>query len=402
MNFEDLIEEIYFSLSSNKIRSFLTILGIVIGISSVIAMISIGEGAKKDIQSNIESLGTNLISISPGAQRSSGSLVKQSSGSAQTLTVEDAQALESISSIELVSVLSSSREQVVVGKNNANVSINGIDENYFTVKNLTVSSGQEISQGHINNVSKVIVITPELSEQLFDENVDSIGKKIKINNQQFTIIGITEETGQSFNTTAYIPITTLQRYILGNDYISSINVKVKTADLMDLAQAEITSLLLKRHNIASEDEADFSIMNQADMIDAMSSITETLTILLGAVAGISLVVGGIGIMNMMLTNITERTKEIGLRKSLGAENKDISLQFLSESIALTLIGGIAGIILGILAGFLITKLTGTTTFITSSSIILAFGISALIGIVFGYYPSMTAAKLNPINALRYE
>lgn len=402
MKFGDLLEEIYFSLSSNKVRSFLTILGIVIGISSVIAMISIGQGARYDIQSNIESLGTNLLTVSPGIQRSSGSLVRQSFGSADTLTIDDAEAIEMVSSVDAVSILSSSREQIVAGENNANATVNGIDENYFEVKNLVVESGEKLTEGYINNSSRVAIITPELAEQLFDEDEDPLNQKIKINNQQFIIIGLTEETGESFNTDLYIPITTLQKYILGEDSISSINIKVKTAELMDSAQEEITALLLARHDIDNEDEADFSIMNQADMIDAMSSVTGTLTILLGAVAGISLIVGGIGIMNMMFTNITERTKEIGLRKSLGAKNNDISMQFLSEAIALTLIGGIIGIVFGILAAFLITKITGTTTLVTANSIILAFGISAFIGIVFGYYPSLGAAKMNPITALRHE
>jgi putative ABC transport system permease protein len=407
MIFTDLLEETFFSLSSNKSRSALTILGIVIGIGSVIAMISIGQGATKNISSSIESLGTNLLVVMPGSQRQAGNIVRGGMGSSQNLTIDDATAIKTnIADIAAVAPTVSSRKQVTIKGKNTNTSIYGIDNSYFGIKNITTEVGSEITEQQNKSRAKVAVLGPTTRDDLFGEGINPVGQKIRIDSQEFSVIGVTMAKGGSGFGSAddliYIPLTTAQQYITGNQSVSNINIQVSAEELMSTAQQEIQALLLQRHRIADPASADFSIMNQADMLSTMSSVTGTLTMLLGAIGGISLLVGGIGIMNMMLTTVTERTREIGLRKSLGAKNNDITEQFLGESVALTFIGGIIGIIIGWLAAYLVTKFGGVTTSVSSSSVFLSVGISALVGIVFGYYPARRAAKLNPIEALRYQ
>ncbi len=402
----DLIEETFFSLVSNKSRSALTILGIVIGIGSVIAMISVGQGATQDVASRIQSLGTNLLVVTPGSQRQAGNIVRGGMGSSQSLTMDDADSLKNLEDVEIVAPTISARKQVTTKGKNTNTSIYGIDENYFSVKSLEIAEGTSIVEGQIKARSKVAVIGPTTVENLFVEGTNIIGQKIKIDGQEFTIIGKTVAKGGtglgSSDDLIYVPITTAQQYLTGNQSVSNINIQVADAESMNYVQQAVQNKLLERHRIADPLSADFSIVNQADLLESMSEVSATMTMLLGAIAGISLVVGGIGIMNMMLTTVTERTREIGLRKSLGATKKDISWQFLAESVALTFLGGVVGIIIGWLASILINKLSGMTTVVSSSSIFLAFGISALIGIIFGYYPARRAAKLDPIEALRYQ
>lgn len=410
MLLSDLLQETYFAISANKARSTLTILGIVIGIGSVIAMISIGQGAAKDIETNIQSLGSNLLVVMPGSQtqRGVGTVVRGGMGSASTLTIDDAEAIqEQIKNIENVAPETSSRKQVKTTKGtNTNTSIYGVGNSYAEVKNVEIDAGSFIGEQQVKRLSKVAIIGPTTRDDLFGEGVDPVGQKIRIEGLEFTIIGMTKSKGGtgfgSSDDLIYIPISTAQRYLMGSESVNDINVQVTEEEFMTTVQEEVTSLLLARHNISDPESADFSIMNQADIVDTMSSVTGTLTLLLGAIAGISLLVGGIGIMNMMLTTVSERTREIGLRKSLGAKSRDINTQFLSEAVALTFIGGVVGIIFGYGASYLITKFSDTTTFVAPQSIFLAFGVSAAIGIVFGYYPARRAAKLNPIDALRYE
>ena len=407
MLIKDIFEETFFAVLSNKVRSGLTVLGIVIGIASVVTMVAIGQGSTQDISDRIESLGSNLLTVSPGSSQGVGMKVKRSSGSADTLTMEDAEAIEkSIEGISAIASEVSSQQQIIFKGENTNISVYGVTESYTEVKSVEMALGSFISSNSVKKISKVAVLGPDTRDDLFGENADPVGETIRIGNLDFTVIGVSVSKGGSGFGSAddliYIPITTAQHYLTGSDSLKNVNIQVTDEDSMTSVEEDITTLLLTRHGFSSIEEADFYVMNQADVMDTMSEITGTLTLLLGAIAGISLLVGGIGIMNMMLTTVTERTREIGLRKALGAQNKDIVIQFLAESIVLTFVGGILGIILGWGAAILITKISGTTTLVTWWSIGLSFGVSAFIGIVFGYYPARRAASFNPITALRYE
>jgi putative ABC transport system permease protein len=408
MKVDDIIHETYSALSSNKVRSGLTILGIVIGISSVIAMVSIGTGASNTISSNIESLGSNLIQVTPGAQRGPGGFgAFGGRGGAKTLTNEDAEAIAQLENVEALDSQVSGRYQVTAKGTNTNTSVLGVTPNYPQIRNVQVEDGAFISDTQNNSAAKVAVLGPTTRDDLFGEGATGVvGKAVRINGMEFKIIGITVSKGgsgfQNQDDMIYVPVKSAQRYFSGDQYLTTIAIQASSPDMMTQLQGDITSLLLDRHNLSDAASADFSVLNQNDLLGTATSVTTTLTYLLAAIGGISLVVGGIGIMNMMLTTVTERTKEIGLRKAIGAKQKDIRVQFLAEAVALTLIGGVIGIVLGWVISYIV-NLTGlVTTSVSLISVLLAFGVSALTGIVFGYYPARRAAALNPIDALRYE
>ncbi|HPO68173.1 MAG TPA: ABC transporter permease [Candidatus Pacearchaeota archaeon] len=402
----DLLEESYSAIFANKTRTALTVLGIVIGISSVIVMVSLGQGATSSIETNIESMGSNLITIMPGFQRTF-SQVTSGRGSAQTLTIEDAQAiLTEIPFVKNVAPELSRRYQIISKGKNTNTQVIGTVASYQDIKNVVIDEGSFISDQNVLNQAKVAVLGPTTRDDLFGEGANAIGETIRINGINFKVIGITKpKGGSSFGSQddiVYVPITTAQKILAGVNYVSTISVQIQNSKLMNQAKLEITNLLLQRHNITDPQLADFNIISQQDIIESASSITNTMTILLAAIASISLIVGGIGIMNMMMTTVTERTREIGLRRAIGAKKSDIGLQFLTESVMLTFLGGVIGIILGILISYGITFFTNTATKTSLFSIILAFSVSFLIGVIFGYWPAQKAAKLNPIEALRYE
>ncbi len=406
MKLTDQVAEIYLGVSSNKVRSGLTMLGIIIGIASVIAMLSIGQGAKAQIESNIQSIGSNLLIVMPGAQRGAGVTVSAGRGSAQTLTLEDATALHGTPGVLAVSPESSRRYQVTARGKNTNTQVLGTSPAYLSVRNVSLETGAFFTDAQVASKAKVAVLGPTTRTDLFGEGTTPIGERIRVNGIDFTVIGITAAKGGSGfsnqDDTVFVPITTLNAFLTGNDSISTISVQATNAASMTAAQEAVTNVLLERHKIPTPDRADFTILNQSDLVSAASSITDTFTALLASIAGISLLVGGIGIMNMMLTTVTERTREIGLRQAIGAEKTEIVNQFLGEAILLTLMGGAIGIFLGYGISKILSSLMQMPTVVSWTSVALAVGVSVGIGLVFGFYPASRAAKLNPIEALRYE
>lgn len=403
--FRDLFGETIWSLAGNKARSGLTILGIVIGIASVITMMAIGQGAQQSIAASIQSIGSNLLIVMPGAERSGG--VSQGAGSRETLTLEDAKAIsESVPGIAGVAPEDSGRYQITAKGMNTNTQVIGTLPAYTAVRNVSLNSGSFFTQGHVTSSAKVAVLGSSVRDDLFGEGVDPTGQDIRIKGIAFRVIGVAASKGGSgFNNpddSVYIPITSMQHFLSGNAFVTSVNIAAESEAVMTSVQDSVTQLLLMRHKISNASSADFRIMNQADIVQTASSVTQTFTILLSSIAGISLLVGGIGIMNMMLATVTERTREIGLRKAVGIRKRHISLQFLAEALVLTFLGGVMGILLGWLASLGLSSVFGLTTTISLSSIVLAVGVSAAVGIIFGFYPAWRASNLRPIEALRYE
>lgn len=401
----DILKETLWSLRGNKVRSGLTILGIVIGIASVITMIAIGQGAQSSIEENIQSIGSNLIIVYPGAQRGGG--LSGGRGSAQTLTLEDADTIsKEVPSVKAVAPEVTRRYQITAKGNNTNTQVIGTTTEYPTVRNIRMDFGTFITMQHLRSSAKVAVLGPTARDDLFGANANPIGQTVRVNNTDFQVIGVAESKGGSgFNNpddVIYVPLTSAQNFLSGDTYVTSIGVAAKDQGSMTAVQDGITALLRERHRIASSSQADFNLLNQTDIVATASSVTGTFTILLSSIASISLLVGGIGIMNMMLTTVTERTREIGLRKAVGIRKRYIELQFLAEAIVLTLLGGIIGVVLGWGASLLISQFAGLSTEISLSSVLLAFGVSAAVGIVFGFYPARRASELRPIEALRYE
>ena len=402
------------ALNSNKLRSGLTLLGIIIGVSAVITLMAIGRGAQESITSRIESLGTNLLFIRAGATNSFGFSGAQ--GSAANLTLEDSQALiDPILAPSVVSVAPETqlRGQLVYQRENSNTRLLGITPEYLPVRSFEVEKGQSITSTHINMAAQVIILGPDVVEDLFGLR-EPIGQTIRVNGRDFEVIGVMKSKGSggfgNQDDQAYVPISTAyyrlgtQRTPQGEISVQVVNVQVRDDDVTDAAVDEITSILRLRHRITDED--DFTITNQQETIEALEETTNTFVVFLGAIASISLLVGGIGIMNIMLVSVTERTREIGIRKAMGAKRNDILSQFLVEAVLLSLTGGFLGVALGLgLTQVLDGIKLGTTTFNTSFSTniaLLSMAVSGGIGLFFGIYPAMQAAKLHPIEALRHE
>lgn len=403
-------------LLSNKLRSSLTMLGVIIGVGAVIALMSIGAGAQAEITSQINSIGTNLLIVMP---MSSGR-VGGGSGSTAYITMDDVEALSNPLNVRdtlYVVPEYSTNGQIIFGDQNFSVTALGTIPDYLPLNDLTLAQGEFISQSDLDKSSKVAVLGSQVAEDLFGD-FSPVGQKIKITNADGTqkttlkVIGVLEEQGgsmfNSVDSNIIVPISTAQtkltnaRNVYGDLTVNRVNISAPSEDVVDAVNAQIEAVLRIEHKLSALDDADFQVINQADLLEMATTVTDTMTVFLGAIAGISLLVGGIGIMNIMLVSVTERTREIGLRKAVGARKGDVLLQFLMEAVILSLIGGVVGILLGVGIGQLV-NLTGLiTSVVTVDSILLAVGFSFAIGLFFGIYPANQAANLNPIEALRYE
>lgn len=390
------------SIIASKLRSLLTMLGIIIGVASVIALMSIGYGVREDIESNISSLGSNLITVQPGTSRKPG--VRAAAGSMETLTYKDYLAVRNLPNIANSSPMVRSSYVVVYGNKNWTTQVYGVTSEYQDVSSLPVTEGRYWTEKEFEGRERVAVIGKTIATNLFGEE-DPLGKKLRINGDPFTVIGILEEKGYSFSDQddrILAPFSTVQERMMGITYVNSISLTTTSSDVMSQVETDITNLLRTRHRLSATAESDFSINNSQDILETMEKTTQSLTIFLGSIAAISLIVGGIGIMNIMLVSVTERTKEIGIRKALGATYHMIVVQFLIEAVTISIAGGLLGVIAGIIMSKIIPLFISMSTVITATPIIGSFLFSVVIGLVFGLYPAQKAARLNPIDALHYE
>jgi len=395
------------ALVRNKMRAALTMLGIIIGVSAVIAMVSIGQGASASVQAQIESIGTNLLFVSAGAQNVGG--VRSGTGDTgnQNLTVDDLDAIKrEVPSVSMVTPSVNARSQLVAGNMNWNTNVTGVSEQYPDVRKWPVATGSFFTDADVRTAARVIVIGRTLADNLYP-GADPIGQDIRVMNLPFRVVGVLaakgqDQQGRDQDDVAFAPFTTVQKKILGRDRIQIAYVSAISQDATYTAQSQITELLRQRHKLTANEPDDFTVRNMTDIAEAANETSKTMTILLACIAGVSLLVGGIGIMNIMLVSVTERTREIGIRMAIGARSSAVRSQFLIESIVLSLTGGAIGIILGVVLSLAIPAFLGWPTLVSMMAIVGSVLFSAAVGIFFGYYPARKAASLDPIEALRYE
>ena len=403
-----MLSEAWHAMGANRLRTFLTMLGMVIGVGAVVLMMAIGEGAQQSIKRSIDSMGSNLFVILSGSSSASGS--RSGSGNSSALNINDANAVGDLEDIAAIAPISTGNAQIIFSGNNWNTSIIGTSPTYFSIRGWNVDSGELFSDADIRSANRVALIGKTVAENLFGDDIDPIGKTIRIKKSPFMILGVLESKGQSFDgrdqdDTIIVPITTAQRKLFGNQIPGSVRMimaQAKSEKYMGVAEDAINDLIRQRHNIRENAESDFSVRNLTAMAKTASETAKTMSMLLGAIASISLLVGGIGIMNIMLVSVTERTREIGIRMAIGARQKDILLQFLLEACVISIVGCVIGIALGLGGALLVKKMVGAEILISMQSIVLAFSVAASVGVFFGYYPATKAAKLHPIEALRYQ
>jgi putative ABC transport system permease protein len=395
------------ALVRNKMRAALTMLGIIIGVSAVIAMVSIGQGASASVQAQIESIGTNLLFVSAGAQNVGGVRSGTGDTGTNTLTVDDLEAIKrEVPSVSMVTPSVNARSQLVAGNMNWNTPVTGVSEEYPEIRKWPVASGSFFTDADVRNAARVIVIGQTLADNLFP-GTDPVGQDLRVMNLPFRVVGVMAPKGQDpqgrdQDDVAFAPYTTVQKKILGRDRIWIAYVSAISQDATYTAQSQITDLLRQRHKLTANEPDDFTVRNMTDVAEAANETSKTMTILLACIAGVSLLVGGIGIMNIMLVSVTERTREIGIRMAIGARSSAVRSQFLIESIVLSLTGGTVGIVLGVVFSLAIPAFLGWPTLVSMMAIVGSVLFSAAVGIFFGYYPARKAASLDPIEALRYE
>jgi putative ABC transport system permease protein len=395
------------ALVRNKMRAMLTMLGIIIGVAAVIAMVSIGQGAQASVQAQIEGIGTNLLFVSAGAQNVGGVRGGTGDNGTNTLTVEDLDAIKrEVPSVGMVTPAVSARSQLVAGNTNANTTVQGVSEQYPEIRKWTVQSGSFFTDSDVRTAARVIVIGQTVADNLFP-GLDPVGQTLRVANLPFRVVGVMarkgqDQQGRDQDDIAFAPYTTVQKKVLGSPRLQVAYASAVSQDATYTAQQQMTDLLRQRHKLTPNEANDFTVRNMTDIAEAANATNNTMTILLACIASVSLLVGGIGIMNIMLVSVTERTREIGIRMAIGARSSAVRSQFLIESIVLSLTGGFIGIVLGVVVSVSIPKLLGWPTLISTMAIIGSVIFSAAVGIFFGYYPARKAAALDPIEALRYE
>ena len=394
-------------MAANKLRTFLTMLGMVIGVGAVILMLAIGQGAQILVKQAIASMGSNLFIVLSGFSSTAG--VRSGSGNAPTLTVRDARAMAELPSIEAVAPVQPGSSQVIYGSNNWNTQVYGTTPSYLDVRDWDMQSGAVFGDAEMRSATRVAILGQTVVQQLFGDE-DPVGKTIRIRNSPFVVIGVLGRKGQSMDgrdqdDTILVPLTTARRTLFGNQFPESVRyilVQAATEEMMSRAERAMTELLRERHRLPEGADLDFTIRNLSAVAEVQAQTTKVMSLLLGAVASVSLVVGGIGIMNIMLVSVTERTREIGIRMAIGARRRDILLQFLLEAIIVSVFGCLIGVLLGVGGALLVTQTTGTFVVVTATSVLLAFVVAAAVGVFFGFYPARKAAGLKPIDALRFQ
>ena len=406
MNVTNLLKIALRALANNKLRAFLTMLGIIIGVASVITMLAIGQGSKKSIQTQIAEMGSNMIMIHPGAEMRGG--VRQDPSAMQTLKLDDFKSLQDETNfLSAVSPNVSSSGQLINGANNYPSSVTGVSPEYLEIRQLSIENGTMFTNADIQSSAKVCVIGKTIVDNLFPDGSDPIGKVIRFNKIPFKVVGVLKSKGYTSMgmdqaDVVLAPYTTVMKRLLAVTYLQGIFASALTEDMTDNATEEITAILRKNHKLKESDDDDFTIRSQQELSTMLNTTTDLMTTLLACIAGISLVVGGIGIMNIMYVSVTERTREIGLRMSVGARGIDILSQFLIEAILISITGGIIGILIGIGASFAVKNIAHWPIYIQSWSVLLSFAVCTITGVFFGWYPAQKASNLDPIDAIRYE